>query len=332
MEEPREQPRKPRPLLRSSVGDNHAHVDSNVLLNTPRLTKAGGSAIIKSQLLRGGLRGGVQIVQTPKEGEDAASTMLGHKQPSESVIDDSLTVRNVYVSELAELTDEWYMAMTIDRETYSPALVISKAGGRSIEDITRDHPETLLRYPITMSEGITIDLLTEVTHVLGISPAESIDLEHILLGLYRIFIERDATHLEVNPLARLPDGSLRCVSTAFTFDDAAAKRQPELFALRDVEHEVADEVEAERHGLVYVRMDGNIGNVVNGAGLAMATNDAIGLYGGASANFLDAGGQATKETMLKAFAIVMRDPRVKAILVNVYGGEKKRFRCVVYID
>ena len=280
-----------------------------------------------------GLKGGVHVVRSPREGEEVTSKMLGHKLRSASTIDgdDGLTVRNVYVSELAELSDEWYLAITIDRETYSPSLVVSKAGGRSIEAITRDHPETLLRFPISISQGITLDHLADVSHALGVSPAETIDLEDILLGLWRIFLDREATHLEVNPLARLPDGSLRCVSTSFTFDDAAARRQPELFALRDVEHEVADEVEAERHGLVYVRMEGDIGNVVNGAGLAMATNDAIGLYGGSSANFLDGGGQATKETMLKAFAIIMRDPRVKAILVNIYGGETSVSPSHIYV-
>ncbi|RSM10747.1 hypothetical protein CEP52_003424 [Fusarium oligoseptatum] len=137
--------------------------------------------------------------------------------------------------------------------------------------------------------------------------------------MFRIFSEKEAINLETHLLST-SDGQLICSDSGFFFDDAAQKRQPDLFALRDSAQEIREEVEAEKYGLVYVRMDGNIGNVVNGAGLAMATNDAISLYGGTSANFLDAGGQATKETMLQAFGIIMRDERVKAILVNIYGG------------
>lgn len=291
---------------------------------------AGGNAIIKSQVLRGsrkgavftsGLKGGVQIVQTAKQAQDVASKMLGHKLQTEKDVDGGTIVKKVYVSELAELIDEWYLAMTIDREAYTPMLVISKTGGYSLEEITREHSDTLLRYHFSVSEGITPDMISQLSLDLGISSAEAEDLERVVHGLYKIFTEREATHLEINPLARLSDESFTCVSTDFTFDDAAAKRQKELFTLRDVEQEVPEEVEAEKHGLVYVKMDGNIGNVVNGAGLAMATNDAIGLYGGRSANFLDGGGQATKQTMLQAFAIIMRDARVKTILVNIYGGE-----------
>lgn len=284
------------------------------------LTKVGGSAIIKSQLLRDDLKSGVQIVQSVKAGEEAASKMLGHKLRVEQTAGDGLTIKKVYVSELVELEDEWYIAMTIDRENYCPMLIVSKTGGSSIERIMKDNPKTVIKYPFKASAGITVDLVSKISLDLEASPSETADIENILSGMYKIFTEKEATYLEVNPLARLPDGSLTCVSTSFSFDDAAANRQKEIFSLRDMEHEIPEEVEAEKHGLVYVRMDGNIGNVVNGAGLAMATNDAIGLYGGTSANFLDAGGQATKETMLQAFAIIMQDERVKTILVNIYGG------------
>lgn len=137
-----------------------------------------------------------------------------------------------------------------------------------------------------------------------------------------VFVKKDATHIELTSLGPTPNGkNLAWADSRCTIDDAAAKRQSELFTLRDISNEVPEEVKAEEHGLVYIRMDGDIGNVVNGAGLAMATNDAISLYGGSSANFLDAGGQATKETMIQAFRIILSDARVKVILVNVYGGE-----------
>ncbi|KAI8259713.1 hypothetical protein K4K58_002469 [Colletotrichum sp. SAR11_239] len=146
------------------------------------------------------------------------------------------------------------------------------------------------------------------------------NLRSVLRGLCQVFKSKDVTSLEVYPIINAIDETITCVDTKITIDDAASKRQEDIFALRDRAHGIAEEAEAEKYGLVYVKMDGNIGNVVNGAGLAMATNDAIALHGGASANFLDAGGQATKETMVKAFEIILRDTRVKTILVNIYGG------------
>lgn len=203
--------------------------------------------------------------------------------------------------------------MAIDRENYSPVILLAKDGTSIGSQAQRFH--------FGLSEGITTRLIQVIAKSLQTTPEETTQLQNILQGLYKIFVEKDATHLEINPLGRTPTQRLLAIDSNFTIDDAASKRQKDLFDLRDTTHEVAEEVEAEKYGLVYVRMDGNIGNVVNGAGLAMATNDAIGLYGGASANFLDAGGQATKETMQQAFRIILNDERVKSILVNIYGGE-----------
>lgn len=247
--------------------------------------------------------------------------MLGHHLKTAQTIGKGVAVKQVYVAETVKYEEEWYLALTIDRENYTPAIILSKTGGVDIETMAKEHPEKLFMFPFQISSGITSSLTVEIAKRLGLEPRESQNLEHILKGLYNIFVEKDATLLEVNPLVRSADGTLTCLDAKFSFDNAAEKRQKDLFALRDKEHEIAEEVDAEKYGLVYVRMDGNIGNVVNGAGLAMATNDAIGLHGGASANFLDAGGQATKETMQQAFAIIMRDERVKTIFVNIYGGK-----------
>ncbi|CAM1500619.1 Fc.00g097810.m01.CDS01 [Cosmosporella sp. VM-42] len=289
-----------------------------------------GKCILKSQVLKGGrgkgqfdngLKSGMHIVNSPEEGEEMATKMLGHRLKTEQTYGNGLTVRKIYVSEAIEFDKEWYLGLTIDRENYSPAIAISKRGGVCIEQEARDHPEKVFTFGFGFKEGITEDLVARISRCVNISVQQSKDLEVILKGLFRIFTEKDATLLEVSPLVRRSkDGALVCLDAKFTFDNAAEKRQAELFALRDPEHEIQEEVEAEKYGLVYVRMDGNIGNVVNGAGLAMATNDAISLYGGSSANFLDAGGQATKETMQQAFRIIISDQRVKAILVNIYGG------------
>jgi succinyl-CoA synthetase beta subunit len=292
---------------------------------------SGGKCVIKSQIQKGGrgkgtfdsgLQGGIQFVSGPDEAEKTAAQMLGQRLQTKQTEGTGLLVDKVYVAETVKYQDEWYLAMTIDRENYSPAIILSKSGGVDIEMLAKENPDALHTFHFSHSKGITPALLSHIADCIGASAAETVNLDTILQGLYRIFIDKDAVLLEVNPLVRDgADGSLRALDAKFSFDNAAEKRQEELFALRDVAHEVPDETEAERHGLVYVRMEGNIGNVVNGAGLAMATNDAIGLHGGASANFLDAGGQATKETMQQAFRIILNDERVKTIFVNVYGGK-----------
>ena len=294
------------------------------------VSTAGGSAVLKSQLLRpgrgrgvfdSGLRGGVQRARNGQDAETLGAKMLGHKVRTEETIDEGLTVKRVYVSKAVPIVEEWHLTMTIDRETYSPVITIGKRGVATAREPADKRPTLVHRVHFQASEGITADVRGRIADYMKLPHEQRHQLEPILSGMYNIFIEKEATNLEISPLARLADGFLTCVGSNFIFDDAASKRQAELFALRDAEHEVPEEVEAEKYGLVYVRMDGDIGNVVNGAGLAMATNDAIGLYGGKSANFLDAGGQATKETMVQAFSIVLRDERVKTILVNVYGGK-----------
>ncbi|CAI6101341.1 unnamed protein product [Clonostachys chloroleuca] len=278
----------------------------------------GGKCIISPQILHSLQKNASTTpisVDTPDQGHQTASKILdsrpnGSQRPP---------VQQIYVSQALEPAEEWSLAMTIDRENYYPVILVSKTKGTEVDS-------EVTSFPFAISQGITPELLSRVSdHVTRDSPPSQPSTESlakILNGLFKIFTDKDGTNLEITRLARTAtDGSFTCLSTAFTFDDAAAKRQPDLFALRDVSQDVPEEIEAAQYGIVYVRMDGNIGNVVNGAGLAMATNDAIGLYGGRSANFLDAGGQATKETMLKAFGIIMRDERVRTIFVNIYGGK-----------
>lgn len=286
--------------------------------------------MIKSQIQKGGrgkgtfdtgLKGGIQIVDSPKAGEELASQMLGHRLKTKQTTEKGLKVDKVYVAETVSYDEEWYLSMTIDRENYSPALILSKSGGVEIEKVAKESPESLLTFHFGLTKGITPELIDEVARKLGVSTQEKKSLSQLLTRMHRVFAENDATLVEVNPLVRLSNGTFICLDAKLSFDNAAEKRQPEIFSMRDVQHEVVEEVEADKAGLVYIRMGGNIGNVVNGAGLAMATNDAIDYYGGSSANFLDTGGQATKETMQKAFEIILRDERVKAILINIYGGK-----------
>ncbi|KAI3530610.1 NAD-dependent deacetylase sirtuin-5 [Colletotrichum filicis] len=292
-------------------------------------TELGGNCSLKSQILRGGIDdgtfdngsgAGIQLVNNAESAEKAANRMLGHYLKTDQSVGNGVLVNKLHVTESLNPERKWYLAITFDRENYCPIIIASKFGGVAIEKIAAQHPDELHTFRFGFTDGITSKLTDKVSNCLGASAKEKEDLNDILGRLYKIFTTKDAYSLEIKTLASSSEGGLTCMDAKFSFDDAAAKRQKPLFAERDTEHEIPEEVEAEKYGLVYVRMDGDIGNVVNGAGLAMATNDAIALHGGASANFLDAGGQATKETMVKAFEIILRDRRVKTIFVNIYGG------------
>ncbi|KAL7815193.1 succinyl-CoA synthetase beta chain [Trichoderma gracile] len=273
-------------------------------------------------LFEGGLRGGIQTVDSPEQGLEVATRMLNRQAISENMRHRTLTVNKLLVSERLVHGEQWYMAMTIDREKYCPTVIVRKDdhGGRegNISGNNRSGKGTSFAFGFT--QGITDEVVWQVSRHLGVADEEETNLNDILTKSYRIFRETDATLLEISPLARLNSGLFTCLDARLVVHDDAAHRQLDLFRLRDTSQEVQDEIRAEQHNLVYIKLTGNIGNIVNGAGLAMATNDAIGLYGGASANFLDAGGQATKETMIQALSIVLGDERVKAILINIYGG------------
>jgi succinyl-CoA synthetase beta subunit len=250
--------------------------------------------------------------------------MLGHRLVTKQTKKEGLLVESIYVSEKLAYKDEYYLSMTIDRENCCPAIIVSRHGGMDIEAVSSNDPDSVVTLRFDYKAGIADDLVESVATALGITPAEVPEMRALLEKLFVLFKSKDATLLEINPLVRTLEGKFLCLDAKFTFDNAAAPRQKDLFALAETSERDASEVEAEESGLVYVRLDGNIGNVVNGAGLAMATNDAISFYGGKSANFLDAGGQATKETMVDAFRIILKDDRVKVILVNIYGGKQTR--------
>ncbi|KZL68465.1 succinyl- synthetase beta [Colletotrichum incanum] len=264
--------------------------------------------------------GSIRQATDAEAARKAAEKLLGHHLKASRSSEGEATINKLHVTEFIKSEAEWYLAITFDRENYCPTIIASKRGGANIETTIKQHPEDFHTFNFGFTKGITSEVVEKVSKCLDASPKEAENLQSILTRLYKIFTTKDAILLEIRSLARSSDGTLTCLDAKFTVDDAASKRQEDIFSVRDTMHEIPEEIEAEKYGLVYVKMDGNIGNVVNGAGLAMATNDAIALHGGTSANFLDAGGQATKDTMVKAFEIVLRDERVKAILVNIYGG------------
>ncbi|KAF4996442.1 hypothetical protein FGRMN_4499 [Fusarium graminum] len=225
----------------------------------------------------------------------------------------------LYKEQLVEFDRRWRLSMSVDRESYRPVIRVRDLQSSDTPPAISNGARIQKSFGFSLSTGISESIVTDITETLSMPPTAVSSVGLILHGLFKIFSEKEAINLEVD-LLRCADYELLCSNPSFNFDDSAEKRQPALFADFKKEQKIKREAPPEHYGLVYIKMDGNIGNIVNGAGLAMATNDTISLYGGSSANFLDAGGQATKETMLQAFKIILNDQRVKAIIVNVYGG------------
>ncbi|KAE8353668.1 hypothetical protein BDV28DRAFT_147837 [Aspergillus coremiiformis] len=285
----------------------------------------GAPSMLKSQVLAGGRgkgkmssdgKGGVRMAKTPDEAHDAASNMLGHYLTTKQTPPDGLLVKKLYVYKAVDVVHEYYFAVTFDRERYSPVILVSDEGGVDIES----NIDKLHRFWFSPSEGITAHTMAEIRSRLLFSTSEMPTIEHIIRQMGSLFQEKDALLLELNPLALTSEGNFVCLDAKFDFDNSAQFRQREIFKLAEYGPDSKVEREASKHGLVYIRLDGNIGNIVNGAGLAMATNDLINLHGGKSANFLDIGGKATTATLQKAFEILTRDTRVEGIWINIFGG------------
>ncbi|KAL6354276.1 hypothetical protein LRP88_11602 [Fusarium phalaenopsidis] len=315
------------PLNRANFISNHGiPVPRGKLAQSPTqaahiVKEFGRGCLIKPQTLTGqrfSFRS-APIAQTAKDAEAVTSTLLGTGQAAKLPSDKAVAVKKVYVTESLPFEDTWYLALTLDREACAPIMIASKnKAASSQEQVTGERREEhVFRFDLT--NGITQELTSNVAELVNAPQGGLESIRNILNQLYDLFQTRDATLIEINALAKAKDGTFICLDSNFTADDASEKRQPELFSLRDEGAEVPEEMEARKHGLIYIKLGGNIGNVVNGAGLAMATNDAINYHGGTSANFLDAGGQATKQTMQKAFDIILRDDRVRVILINIYG-------------
>ncbi len=262
------------------------------------------------------------LANSKSEAEKFASRMLGHKLVTKQTSSEGLPVNQLYVTEKVDIADEYYLAFTVSREHYAPVLLMCKGGGTGIEELAARSPEEVINVPLKYSEGITDDIVSTVCQKLELGHERHAEVKDLLSNLYRVFRERDATLLEINPLVQnRKSRQLMCADTKLTVDNAAAHRQGEVFQLRDLSQEKPIELEAEKHGLVYIQLEGSIGCLVNGAGLAMATNDAVAHFGGKCANFLDGGGQADVARMVKAFELILSDQNVNTILVNIYGGE-----------
>ena len=272
---------------------------------------------------KNGFEGGVHIRKTPAEVREVAEKMLGQVLVTHQTGPAGRVVNKVLVAESAEIARETYFAVLLDRATAAPLIVASTEGGVEIETVAAQTPEKITREPIDPLAGLEPFQTRKLAKQLGFDSSQLKGASKLFEGLYRTFVAFDCSMVEVNPLVVTAKGEVFALDAKFNFDDNALYRHPEIAALRDITEEDPREVEASKHGLSYIGLDGNIACLVNGAGLAMATMDIIKFYGGEPANFLDVGGGATEDQVTEAFKILIADKKVKAILVNIFGGIMK---------
>jgi len=273
--------------------------------------------------LKNGFKGGVHVRKTSDAVRDTAAKMLGQILVTHQTGPDGRKVNKVLVAESADIAREIYFAVLLDRATAAPLIVASTEGGVEIEAVAAKSPEKIIREPINPLVGLQPYQARKVAKQLGFESSQLKNASKLFEGLYRTFLAYDCSMVEVNPLVVTNTGDVLALDAKFNFDDNALYRHPEIAAMRDRAEEDPREVEASKHGLNYIGLDGNIACLVNGAGLAMATMDIIKFYGGEPANFLDVGGGATEEQVTEAFKILIGDKKVKAILVNIFGGIMK---------
>jgi len=264
--------------------------------------------------------GGVVVVGSAEEAERVAGMMLGNILVTRQTGPAGREVRRVLIEEGLPIEQEYYLALLLDRALRAPVFIASAEGGMEIEQVAAERPEALLKVPVDPRTGYSPWIGRRIAYFLRLEREQAAATTKLAAALYAAFTSRDASLIEVNPLVRTADGRVIALDAKMNFDDNALFRQSEVRALRDESEEDPLEVEASRFGLNYIKLDGNVGCMVNGAGLAMATMDIIKHHGGSPANFLDVGGGATTEMVTRAFGILLADPHVRAVLINIFGG------------
>lgn len=285
--------------------------------------------VIKAQVLTGGrgkgtfdsgLKGGVKLISSPLEAKMYAEQMINRKLVTKQTGPAGKKVTAVYVVEREFVRREAYLAILMDRATQGPIIVASAQGGMDIEGVAAENPAAIKTFKVDIHTGVTDELATSVAQTLDFSAKAVPEAAQAIKDLYRAFCERDATQIEINPLSETTDHKVLAMDAKLGFDDNASFRQEEVWSWRDLTQEDAQEIEAAKYGLNFIKLDGSIGCLVNGAGLAMATMDIIKLNGGDPANFLDCGGGANETSIERAFELITSDKKVTAIFVNIFGG------------
>jgi len=288
--------------------------------------KLGGKVwVVKAQIHAGGRGkgGGVKIARSPEELRQHASQILGMQLKTPQTGPEGQKVRRLLIEEGADIRKEFYVGMVVDRGSQRVVLMASSEGGMDIEEVAAHTPEKIHKVTVDPGTGLTEREAEDIARKIGIPDKALAQARDFMRGLYRAFDETDASLAEINPLILTGDERVLALDAKFNFDDNALFRHPDIAAMRDLDEEDPAEIEASKYDLSYISLDGDIGCLVNGAGLAMATMDIIKLYGGSPANFLDVGGGASTEKVTEAFKIMLRNPRLKAILVNIFGGIMK---------
>jgi succinyl-CoA synthetase beta subunit len=299
------------------------HAAFSVQEATEAAQKLGGSVwVVKAQIHAGGRGkgGGVKLARSLGEVKQLASEILGMQLKTHQTSPEGQKVRRLLIEEGADIKKEYYVAAVTDRATQKVALMASSEGGMDIEEVAHATPEKILKVFVDPATGLTDAQGAELAHGMGVPAASQPQAIDVLKKLYRCYMETDCSLAEINPLILEGNGNIKALDAKFNFDANALFRHPEIVAYRDLDEEDPAEIEASKFDLAYIQLDGNIGCLVNGAGLAMATMDTIKLFGGEPANFLDVGGGATAEKVTEAFKIMLANPKVEAILVNIFGG------------
>ncbi|MEW6434246.1 MAG: ADP-forming succinate--CoA ligase subunit beta [Myxococcota bacterium] len=281
--------------------------------------------VVKAQIHAGGRGkgGGVKLAKSPAEAAELAKSMLGMMLKTAQTGPEGQKVQTLYIEEGLDIEKEYYLGVTLDRASSRITFMASTEGGVEIEEVAAKHPEKILKETVDPAVGFLDFQGRKLAYGLGLSGDSVGKFVKFCRALYKAYVETDASLAEINPLVRLKDGSIVALDAKMNFDDNALYRQGEIVEMRDLAEEDPREAKAKEFDLSYIALEGNIGCMVNGAGLAMATMDTIKLVGGQPANFLDVGGGATKEKVTAAFKLILQDPNVKAVLVNIFGGIMK---------
>jgi succinyl-CoA synthetase beta subunit len=299
-----------------------------IVANTPAQAVAnaqelGGKVwVVKAQIHAGGrgLGGGVKLARSIEEVKSLAGEILGMTLVTHQTGPEGKLVQKVYIEEGADIKDELYLGVVLDRAKEMPVIMASTEGGMAIEDVAHNTPEKIIKVAVDPAIGFQGFHGRELAFGLGLAKEEQGKFIKFAAALYKVYMENDAEMIEINPLIKTASGDFMALDGKMGFDDSALGRHPDIEDMRDISEEDADEREASQYGLSYIALDGEIGCMVNGAGLAMGTMDTINYMGGTPANFLDVGGSANAETVAKGFEIILKNPNVKAIFVNIFGG------------
>ena len=278
--------------------------------------------VVKAQIHAGGRgkAGGVKLAKTLDEVEKIAEEMLGMTLVTHQTGPEGKVVKKVYIEEGADIKAEYYLGMVLDRALEMPVMMASTEGGMEIEEVAAKTPEKIIKVPIDPAIGFQPFHARKLAFGLGLGKDEQKEFIKFASALYNVYMDNDAELIEINPLIKTGEGKFIALDAKMGFDDNALYRHPEIAEMRDLDEEEPTELEAKKYGLSYIKLDGNVGCMVNGAGLAMATMDIIKHEGGEPANFLDVGGGANPDTVAKGFEIILSDPNVKSIFVNIFGG------------